>query len=325
MLGWCFLLKNGELPFRRGTIATPGVTVDTPSSDLPQAAELGCPVASTDALDALTYAPDPLAFQVSTDSWPLRAWVARVELEGTLLVGDYYVAGTQWTPLWTADATAVLHEFSCHVADHQLANCPSWLTLGRYGDRADCAWVRTVPEIGTVNPNNDFVAPSCTTNKGSGETVTSAGCPHIIGRKNGANQYCGRGCCPALTTSGEHYTCARSCYSCPFRNGLTCHLITGNRCAQELIAAKRAWLANMNQGLNLYLERWLLGTEIFEKFSGGSMWVGEKNWQHTAHAVLRASYANPIEATRYAAFWPSPADRFAYNAQLEAQLNTLAP
>lgn len=59
--------------------------------------------ASMRALDALSYAPGPI--------------ICRVRLSGKIVQGDDKLVASERTVLWMYDASTVLHEFACHVAE----------------------------------------------------------------------------------------------------------------------------------------------------------------------------------------------------------------
>lgn len=62
--------------------------------------------ASVRALDALQYAPGPI--------------ICRVRLSGEIVQGDDKLVASERTVLWMYDASAVLHEFACCVAEAAL-------------------------------------------------------------------------------------------------------------------------------------------------------------------------------------------------------------
>mgnify|MGYP001573830866 CR=1 FL=1 len=64
--------------------------------------------ASKDAIDAISYAPDPV--------------VCRVMLSGEILYDKDKCCATERIVLWMADATMVLHEFACWCAEEALLN-----------------------------------------------------------------------------------------------------------------------------------------------------------------------------------------------------------
>ena len=102
--GWHFIRATKKLGYgdnrlvRRGTLVYRG---DEPI----ELCERGLH-ASRRALDAVNYAPGPI--------------VCRVRLDGEIKEGDDKMVATRRTVLWLADATDLLFEFSCWVAEAAL-------------------------------------------------------------------------------------------------------------------------------------------------------------------------------------------------------------
>jgi hypothetical protein len=103
MLAWHFLRDDRRLSYPPHTLVEVGqkLTVKPPL----ELCRWGLH-ASKRALEALQYAPGPIA--------------CRVELSGEILEGDDKVCATERTVLQMVDATNVLHEFACWCAEQAL-------------------------------------------------------------------------------------------------------------------------------------------------------------------------------------------------------------
>ena len=103
MLAWHFLRDDQKLSYPPHTLVEVGqkLTVDPPLSLCNWGLH-----ASKRAIDALQYAPGPIA--------------CRVELSGEILEGDDKVCATERTVLKMIDATNTLHEFECWCAEQAL-------------------------------------------------------------------------------------------------------------------------------------------------------------------------------------------------------------
>jgi hypothetical protein len=103
MLAWHFLRDDRRLSYHPHTLVEVGkkLTVKPPL----ELCRWGLH-ASKRALEALQYAPGPIA--------------CRVELSGEILEGDDKVCATERTVLQMVDATNVLHEFACWCAEQAL-------------------------------------------------------------------------------------------------------------------------------------------------------------------------------------------------------------
>jgi hypothetical protein len=103
MLAWHFLRDDRRLNYPPHTLVEVGkkLTVKPPL----ELCRWGLH-ASKRAVDALQYAPGPIA--------------CRVELSGEILEGDDKVCATERTVLKMLDATNILHEFACWCAEQAL-------------------------------------------------------------------------------------------------------------------------------------------------------------------------------------------------------------
>jgi hypothetical protein len=103
MLAWHFLRDDRRLNYPPHTLVEvrQKLTVDPPLSLCNWGLH-----ASKRAIDALGYAPGPIACQV--------------ELSGEILEGEDKVCATERTVLKMIDATNVLHEFACWCAEQAL-------------------------------------------------------------------------------------------------------------------------------------------------------------------------------------------------------------
>ena len=103
MLAWHFLRDDRRLNYPPHTLVEVGqkLTVKPPLELCYRGLH-----ASKRAIDALQYAPGPIACQV--------------ELSGEILEGDDKVCATERTVLQMLDATNILHEFACWCAEQAL-------------------------------------------------------------------------------------------------------------------------------------------------------------------------------------------------------------
>ena len=102
-MGWHFIREDRRLRYDDNMLVAPGYTYSVPG---PVAMCTWGLHASERAIDALSYAPGPI--------------VCRVRLgRGAVTDGDKSVS-TSREVLWMADASTVLHEFACRVAEQVL-------------------------------------------------------------------------------------------------------------------------------------------------------------------------------------------------------------
>ncbi len=103
VLAWHFLREDRRLQFEPYTLVEPGQTLHISGPLMMCMCGLH---ASKRALDALRYAPGPIA--------------CRVQLSGDMLEKDDKLCARERTCLWVLDATKVLHEFACWCAEQAL-------------------------------------------------------------------------------------------------------------------------------------------------------------------------------------------------------------
>lgn len=102
-LAWHFVQQDRRLRYGDGNTVAAGCVYEVPGPL--QLCRWGLH-ASAMALDAISYAPGPI--------------VCRVKLSGQIIHGDDKSVATRREVLWLVDATGVLHEFACRVAEDAL-------------------------------------------------------------------------------------------------------------------------------------------------------------------------------------------------------------
>lgn len=108
ILAWHFLKDDGSLQFEHnGKTIKPQAGQTLTFKGEPMLCQSGLH-ASRQLIDALKYAPGAI--------------LCRVELSGTVVVGDDKLVATKRRILWKLDATNVLHEMACRAAESVIDN-----------------------------------------------------------------------------------------------------------------------------------------------------------------------------------------------------------